>query len=90
MGGLTPLMDAARENSYEAAQVLLKAGAIRTGRVPEKMTALLIAITNLHWDVAKLLIDNGANPNDGSVAQTEEMRNLKTTLSRPVSKGPTA
>jgi len=88
VGGLTPLMDAARENSYEAAQALLKAGADPNRQSPEKMTALLIAVTNLHWDVAKLLIDNGANVNDGSVAQVEQMRNLKTTLSRPVSKGP--
>jgi ankyrin len=88
VGGLTPLMDAARENSYEAAEALLKAGANPNLKSPEKMTALIIAITNLHWDVARLLIDNGADVNDGSVAQVEEMRNLKTTLSRPVSRGP--
>jgi ankyrin repeat protein len=88
VGGLTPLMEAARENSYEAAQALLQAGADPNIQNPEKMTALLIAITNLHWDAARLLIDNGANPSDGSLAQVEEMRNLKEILSRPASKGP--
>jgi len=80
VGGLTPLMEAARNNAYESAQVLIKAGADLNLKTSEKMTALLVAITNAHYDVAKLLIDSGADVNDGSVAQTEEARNSKNTL----------
>jgi ankyrin repeat protein len=90
VGGLTPLMEAARNNAFEAAEALLKAGANPNLKTPDKMTALLVAITNAHWDVAKLLVDNGEDPNDGAVAQTEEARNAKNTLSRPVSLGPHA
>ncbi len=88
VGGLSPLMEAARENSFEAAQVLLKAKANPNLRTPDKMTALLIAITNAHWDMANLLIESGADVNDGSLSQIEEVRNTRTTLSRPASGGP--
>ena len=88
VGGLTPLMEAARENSYEAAEALLKSGADPNIQNPEKMTALLIAVTNLHWDLANLLIENGANPSDGSLAQAVEMRDQKEVLARPMSRGP--
>ncbi len=88
VGGLTPLMEAARNNAFESAEVLLKAGADPNLKTPEKMTALLVAITNAHWDVAKLIIDSGADVNDGSIAQAEEARNSKNTLSRPASLGP--
>src|SRR6185437_9391587 len=88
VGGLTLLMEAARENSFEAAQVLLKAKANPSLRTPDKMTALLIAITNAHWDMANLLIEGGADVNDGSLSQVEEVRNTRTTLSRPASGGP--
>jgi uncharacterized protein len=88
VGGLTPLMEAARENAFDAAKVLLKAKADSSLRTPDKMTALLIAITNAHWDMANLLIESGADLGDGSLSQVEEVRNTRTTLTRPASQGP--
>lgn len=85
-GGLTPLMEAARQNSYEAAEALLKAGANPNLRDPNKLSAMVIAITNIHWDLAKLLLEHGADPNDGSLEETVEARNaeiLRPGLRRP-------
>ena len=74
-GGLTALMTAAREGSLEAAQALLKGGADPNRRDPNNMSALLIAISNAHYDVANILIQNGADLNDGSLAVAVDVRN---------------
>jgi len=74
-GGLTPLMEAARQNSYEAAEALLRAGADPNLRDPNKLSAMVIAITNIHWDLANLLLEHGADPNDGSLEEAVEVRN---------------
>ena len=74
-GGLTPLMETARQNAYEAAEALLQAGANPNLRDPNKLSAMLIAITNTHWDLANLLLEHGADPNDGSLEEAVEARN---------------
>jgi uncharacterized protein len=76
-GGLTPLMQAARDNSFEAAQLLLASKADPNLRDPYKMTAMQIAIMNAHWDMVKLLLDNGANADDGSLGLIVDIKNLK-------------
>ena len=76
-GGLTALMTAAREGSFESAQVLLKAGADPNKRDPNNMSALLIAISNAHYDVANVLIQNGADLNDGSLAVAVDVRDAE-------------
>ena len=89
-GGLTPLMEAARQNSYEAAEALLQAGANPNLRDPNKLSAMVIAITNIHWDLANLLLDHGADPNDGSLEEAVEVRNaeiLRPGIRRPDSIG---
>jgi ankyrin repeat protein len=60
-GGWTPLLLAARENCVACVDVLAAAGADLNIVDPERHTALLIALTNGHFDVAGRLIDRGAD-----------------------------
>jgi ankyrin repeat protein len=85
-GGLTPLMEAARQNSYEAAEALLQAGANPNLRDPNKLSAMVIAIANTHWDIANLYLEHGADPNDGSLEEAVDVRNTVTL--RPSSNRP--
>ncbi|HTB17314.1 MAG TPA: ankyrin repeat domain-containing protein [Bryobacteraceae bacterium] len=85
-GGLTPLMEAARQNSYEAAEALLQAGANPNLRDPNKLSAMLIAVTNIHWDLANLLLEHGADANDGSLEEAVEVRNSE--ILRPGNRRP--
>jgi ankyrin repeat protein len=73
-GGLTALMEAARQNSFEAAQALLEAGANPNEKSPDRMSTLVIAVANAHWDLANLLIEHGADVNDGSLAVAVTMK----------------
>jgi len=75
-GGLTPLMQTARENAIEAAQVLVAAKADLNFRDPNKMTAMQIAITNEHWDFANMLLEAGADADDGSLGLAADIKNL--------------
>jgi ankyrin repeat protein len=75
-GGLTALMEAARENSYEAAQALLDGKANPNIKNPQNLSAAMIAILNGHWDLAKMLIDRGSDVNDGSLPLAADVRNL--------------
>ena len=63
VGGLTALLYAARSGCYECVQDLLAAGADINLPTPEGVTPLMIALDNEHNDVAKLLIEKGANLN---------------------------
>jgi ankyrin repeat protein len=60
-GGWTPLLLAARESCVACIDVLAKAGADLNIVDPERHTALIIALTNGHFDVAGRLIDHGAD-----------------------------
>jgi ankyrin repeat protein len=75
-GGLTALMQAARNNAYEAAQALLEGKADPNQKSPQNLSAAMIAIMNGHWDLAKLLFDHGSNINDGSLPLVADVRNL--------------
>jgi uncharacterized protein len=76
-GGLTALMHAARDNAYDAAQALLTSKADPNLKDPNKMTAMQIAIMNGHWDMVKLMLDNGADANDGSLGLAVDVKGLK-------------
>ena len=75
-GGLTALMEAARNNCYEAAQALLDGKADPNLKNPQSLSAAMIAILNGHWDLAKMLIDRGSDVNDGSLPLVADVRNL--------------
>jgi ankyrin repeat protein len=62
VGGLTALLYAARSGCYPCVEEMLTAGADINLPTPEAVTPLMIAIDNEHYDVAKLLLDKGANP----------------------------
>jgi ankyrin repeat protein len=60
-GGLTPLLYAARKGCLECAQVLLKAGADKDLTDPDEVSPLLLATLNFNFDIAALLVKQGAN-----------------------------
>jgi len=61
VGGLTALLYATRSGCYECVEDLIAAGADVNLPTPEGITPLMNALDNEHNDVAKLLIDKGAN-----------------------------
>ncbi len=63
LGGLTPLLFAARQGCVECARVLIKAGADINATNPNGFSAILLAIINSHYDVAVSLLDLGADQN---------------------------
>jgi ankyrin repeat protein len=60
-GGLTPLMYAARENCLECVNVLLKHHVDVDLPDPDGVAPVSIAIMNTNWDLAKRLIEAGAD-----------------------------
>src|SRR4051812_48516409 len=62
-GGLTALLYAARDGCYDCAEALIAKGAdVNVPTQPEGVTPLMIALDNDNNDVARLLLDHGANP----------------------------
>jgi ankyrin repeat protein len=66
-GGFTALMYAARNGHEEAVRALIKGGADPKLTNGDGVTATAIAIVNDRFDLAKTLIDLGADANDGSL-----------------------
>jgi len=62
-GGLTPLMYAARENCRECVEVLLKHKVDVNLPDPSRIVPLSIAMLNGNWDIAKRLVEAGADVN---------------------------
>ena len=62
-GGLTPLMYAARENCGACVEVLLKHKVDVDLPDPSGMSPMVIAMLNGNWDIAKRLIESGADVN---------------------------
>jgi len=63
-GGLTPLLYASREGCIECTRNLIAGGADIDLADPEGVTPLIMAITNMRFDLASYLLDAGANPNN--------------------------
>ena len=62
-GGLTALLYAARDGCYDCVEALIAKGAdVNVPTTPEGVTPLMIALDNDNNDIAKLLLDHGANP----------------------------
>jgi ankyrin repeat protein len=62
-GMFTPLLFAVRGGHVEAATALIEAGADVNERLPDGMSALVLALYNAHYELASLLLDRGADPN---------------------------
>jgi ankyrin repeat protein len=62
VGGLTALLYASRNGCYDCVESLIGAGADVNTPTPEGVTPLMVALDNEHNDIAKLLLDRGANP----------------------------
>jgi ankyrin repeat protein len=63
LGGLTPLLFAARQDCLECAKILVEKGADINGIDPSGISPVLMAIINGHYDVAGFMLDKGTNPN---------------------------
>jgi ankyrin repeat protein len=61
-GGLTALLYGAREGCYDCVEAMIAKGADVNAPTPEGVTPLMIALDNDNNDIAKLLLDRGANP----------------------------
>ena len=66
-GGFTALMFAARNGHEAAIRALIKGGADPKLTNGDGATATAIAIVNDRFDLAKTLLDLGADPNDGAL-----------------------
>jgi uncharacterized protein len=60
-GGFTALLYAARESCIPCAKELLDHGADINLGDPDGVTPLIIALSNIHWDMGKFLIERGAD-----------------------------
>jgi ankyrin repeat protein len=63
LGGLTPLLFAARQGCLDCTKILLKAGAEINAADPNNISPVLMATINGHYDVGAFLLDQGADPN---------------------------
>ncbi|MEO8467068.1 MAG: ankyrin repeat domain-containing protein [Gammaproteobacteria bacterium] len=75
LAGLTPVMFAARHGAVSALRVLIKAGADLNARTPEGFPPVVIALDNLHFDAAKVLVEAGAKAGGGGLFAVVEARN---------------
>jgi ankyrin repeat protein len=66
-GGFTALMFAVRNGHEEVAKALIAGGADLKLTNADGATATIVAIVNDRFDLAKELLDLGADPNDGSL-----------------------
>ncbi|HET9941870.1 MAG TPA: ankyrin repeat domain-containing protein [Terriglobia bacterium] len=77
-GGFTALMWAARNGHEDTAKRLVQGKADMTLKNGDGATATMVAIYNDRFDMAKVLLDIGADPNDGSLYVAVEMRDSTT------------
>ena len=75
LAGLTPLMFAARHGAVSAVRELIKGGADIDAKTPEGFSSIVIALDNLHFDAAKVLVEAGASADGGGLVAVIEARN---------------
>jgi uncharacterized protein len=66
-GGLTPLLYAVRENCKACVEVMIKRGANILLPDPDGIAPLTIAMMNGNWDIAKHLVEAGADVNQWDI-----------------------
>jgi ankyrin repeat protein len=79
-GGFTALMFAARNGHEAAIRALIKGGADPKLTNGDGATPTIIAIVNDRFDLAKTLVDLGADPNDGSLYFAVDMHDATTDM----------
>jgi len=79
-GGFTALMFAARNGHEPVVRALAAGGADLKARNGDGATATMIAIVNDRFDLAKTLLDLGADPNDGSLYFAVDMHDATTDM----------
>jgi uncharacterized protein len=79
-GGLTALMFAVRNGNESVVRALAGAGADLKATNGDGATATVIAIVNDRFDLAKTLLDLGADPNDGSLYFAVDMHDATTDM----------
>lgn len=79
-GGFTALMFAARNGHADVVEALIKGGADPKLTNADGATATIVAIVNDRFDLAKELLDLGADPNDGSLFFAVDMHDGTTDM----------
>jgi ankyrin repeat protein len=75
VAGFTPVMFAARSGANSALRSLIAGKADLDAKTPEGFTPIVIALDNLHFDAAKVLVEGGASADDGGLLAVVEARN---------------
>jgi ankyrin repeat protein len=79
-GGFTALMFAVRNGNENVARALIKGGADLKATNGDGVTATSIAIVNDRFDLAKTLLDLGADPSDGALFFAVDMHDATTDM----------
>jgi ankyrin repeat protein len=79
-GGLTALMFAVRNGHENVVRALVKGGADLKATNGDGVTATSIAIVNDRFDLARTLLDLGADPNDGALFFAVDMHDATTDM----------
>jgi ankyrin repeat protein len=79
-GGFTALMFAARNGHENVVRALVKGGADPKATNGDGLTATSIAIINDRFDLARTLLDLGADPNDGALFFAVDMHDATTDM----------
>jgi cytohesin len=79
-GGFTALMFATRNGHTDVVEALIKGGADPKLTNADGATATVVAIVNDRFDLAKELLDLGADPNDGSLFFAVDMHDATTDM----------
>jgi ankyrin repeat protein len=79
-GGFTALMFAARNGHADVVSALIAGGANPKLTNADGATATVIAIVNDRFDLAKTLLDLGADPNDGALFFAVDMHDATTDM----------
>jgi ankyrin repeat protein len=79
-GGFTALMFAVRNGHEDVARALIAGGADVKATNADGASATIVAIANDRFDLAKELLDLGADPNDGSLYFAVDMHDATTDM----------
>lgn len=79
-GGLTALMFAARNGHEDAVRALVAGGADAKLANGDGVSAMAIAVVNDRFDLAKVLLDLGSDPSDGSLYFAVDMHDATTDM----------